>query len=317
MDKFKFKKRILFFGVPDMAYVGLDMLFYSKVNIIGVIGPKKTHNTYNAFRNFVTMRNLNFIEYDKISDDELLQKIVDLKPDLGVVCSFNDKLPSKILNSIKDGVLNIHPSLLPLYRGGNPYTRTIINGEKETGVTLHFMAEEFDTGDIVYQEKCPIDDNETMGTLFYKTNNIGCKQLLRALLYYEQNNSLPRIKQADGVYVKAPNIKDEEKVLDYNKSAVELERTVRSLNPYLSACTFFNNQYIVIHKVSIEYISGIDNFKNGEICKIENNKVFIKTSDGCIVPEVMQYAGYFTGNCEDFIRIVKPKVGDKFQNGFT
>ena len=317
MDKFKFKKRILFFGVPDMAYVGLDMLFYSKVNVIGVIGPKKTHSTYNAFKNFVNMRSLNFIEYDKISDDELLKKIDALKPDLGVVCSFNDKLPSKIIDSIKDGILNIHPSLLPLYRGGNPYTRTIMNGESETGVTLHYIAEEFDTGDIIFQEKCPIDANETMGTLFTKTNNIGCKMLLRALIYYEQNNSLPRTKQPDGEYIKAPNIKDHEKILNYDKTAVEIERQVRSLNPYISACTFFNNQYMLIHKVSVANVSCIDNFKNGEICKIDNNKIYIKTAEGCIVTEVLQYAGYFTGNCEDFIKIVKPKIGDKFQNGFT
>lgn len=317
MDNFKFKKRILFLGVPDMAYVGLDMLFYSKVNIVGVIGPKKTHSTYNAFKHFVNVRNLNFIEYDKITDDELLRKINDLKPDLGVVCSFNDKLPPKLINSVKDGILNIHPSLLPLYRGGNPYSRTIMNGDKETGVTLHFIAEEFDTGDIVLQEKCPIDDFETMGTLFNKTNNIGCKMLLRALLHYEQNNTIPRVKQPDGVYITAPNIKDDEKILDYNKSADEIERKVRALNPYIPACTFFNNQYTLIHKVSIAKLSNIDQYENGQICKIEDDRLFIKTANGCIIPEVMQYAGYFTGNCEDFIKIVKPKVGDKFQNGFT
>lgn len=317
MDKFEFKKRILFIGVPDMAYIGLDTLLYAGVNIVGVIGPKTTHNTYNAFKNFVSMRKLNFIEYNRISDDELIEKIKNLNVDLAVVCSFNDKIPKKFIDSIKDGIVNLHPSLLPKYRGGNPYSRVIMNGETKTGVTLHFMSEEFDTGDIIAQEICPLDEYENMGTLFNKTNNIGCQMLLKTILYYEQHNTLPRVKQPQGDFIKAPNITNSEKYVNYHNSAIEIERLVRALNPYITANTIYNNQILVLHKVSISNIEGIDEYSNGQICKIENNRVYIKTSDGCIIPEVMQYAGFFIGDCEDFIRIVKPKVGDMFQNEFT
>jgi len=140
-----FKKRILFVGIPDMAYVCLDGLKIEGVNIVGVLGPKKNHPTYSGFKSFVQSRNLNFIEYDKLDDSNFIEKIKDLNADIAVVCSFNYKIPKVLLDSVKDGFINVHPSLLPKYRGPNPYSVVLLNGEKETGVTLHFMNEEFDT----------------------------------------------------------------------------------------------------------------------------------------------------------------------------
>lgn len=315
MTNLNFSKRVLFIGVPDMALIALDSLLYAGVNIVGVLGPKKTHNTYAMFRNFVKSRKLDFIEYDKLNESELLSKIRALNVDIAVVCSFNSKIPKEFIDLIKDGIINVHPSLLPNYRGGNPYSKVIENGESQTGVTLHFMSEEFDTGDIIAQERCGIDQYETMGTLFEKTNKIACKMLLKVLFYYEKNCSLPRQPQPEGEFIQANNYKDSELFIDFNKSAVEIERFVRALNPYINAMTTFKNSVIKLHKVAVDGTNYAGNFQNGEICKIENNKIFIKTSDGCIIPEVMQLAGYFIGNSDDFVRIAKPKIGDKFGNG--
>ena len=317
MDKPKFSKRVLFIGVPDMAFVGMDTLLYAGINLVGVIGPKKTHPTYNMFREFTKSRHQNFIEYDRLDSPELITTIKDLKVDIGVVCSFNNRLPKIFLDSIKDGILNIHPSLLPKYRGGNPYSWVIINNEKETGVTIHYMSENFDEGDVVLQEKVPLLQNETMGTIFNKTNNIGCRMLLQALVHYEKNGTLPRFKQPDGEFVKAPNINDAELIIDYTKPADYIERFVRAVNPYLSPMTMFNNQCIKIHKISVVEDKIYNDFEEGQICDIKEGKVYIKTSKGCIIPEIMQYGGLFIGDSNDFINIVKPKIGDKFTNGYT
>ena len=312
----EFKKRVLFIGVPDMAFVGLDTLLYAGVNIIGVLGPKKTHNTYQLFKNFVKSRGQNFIEYDSLSDATFINTIQNLNIDIAVVCSFNDLMPKEFINSIKDGIINTHPSLLPDYRGGNPYSRVIINGEKQTGVTLHFISEEFDKGDIIAQEVCDIAPDETMGTLFNRTNLTGANMLVKALSYYEENSSLPRKKQPEGDFIKAPNIKDSEMYINYNKSAVEIDRLVRGLNPYFSAITLYKNQAVKVFKVSVSDYTD-NTYKNGEICKIEDNKIFIKTQAGSIIPEIVQFGGYFTGDCSDFIKIVKPQIGDEFLNGYT
>jgi methionyl-tRNA formyltransferase len=315
MAKMEFKKRILFIGVPDMAYIGLDSLLFSGVNIVGVLGPYKTHNTYQYFKNFVKMRRLNFIEYDTISSPELIEEIKELNVDLAVVCSFNNKIPKEFISAIKDGILNIHPSLLPKYRGGNPYSRVIMNGETNTGVTIHFMSEKFDEGNIVKQEACPIDENETMGTLFHKTNYIGCKLLLSALIEYENTGVLNSIPQENGEFPKANNIKDEETFINFNKSAKEIELLTRALNPYICAKTIFNREVLRIHKVVSTHEIAPQEYSNGQIYKITDKDIYIKTSNGTINPKVLQYSGYFTGDIEDFIKIVKPKVGDKFGNG--
>lgn len=312
-----YKKRVLFIGVPDMALLGLDTLWRERVNIVGVLGPLKTHNTYSMFKSFVEARNLNFIEYDSIRDVDLIERIQALNIDIAVVCSFNNKIPKEFISSIKDGIINVHPSLLPKYRGGNPYSRAIMNGDIQTGVTIHFMSEELDKGDIILQEVCDILPDETMGTLFDKTNILGIKLLLKALQYYEVNGMLPRRPQAEGEFPTAPNIKDSEMYINYDSSAINIDRLVRALNPYFSAITFFKGQAVRIHKVSFTELDNIDDYKTGEICKIDNDKVYIKTAKGCIIPEIMQFAGYFIGNCADFIRIVKPQLGDRFTNGYA
>lgn len=317
MDKFEFKKRVLFIGVPDMAFVGIDTLTYNGVNIVGVIGPRKTHNMYLTFKNFIKSRNLNFIEYESIKDDSLIETIKLLNIDIAVVNSFNDKIPKKFIDAIPNGIINVHPSILPYYRGGNPYSRVIMNGEKKTGVTLHFMSEEFDTGDIIAQEVCDIDPNETMGTLFNKTNVIGARMLLKALVYFEKNGNLPRTKQPDGEFITAPNVKDGEMVINFNRSAEQTERLIRSLNPYFSAMTIFKNTPVKIYKASVEKAKEADKFNNGEICKIKDNKIYIKTEKDCLIPEILQYGGYFTGDGKDLIHFANAKIGDKFTNEYT
>ena len=167
-----FKKRILFVGIPDMAYIGLDGLLMSGVNIVGVLGPKKDHNMYFDFKHFVQTRRLNYIDYDELDEAQLIEQIKKLEIDAAVVCSFNYKIPKVLLDSVKDGFINVHPSMLPKYRGGNPYSRVIMNGETETGVTIHFMDENFDTGDIIAQRAYHIHSKATMGTLFNELNVI-------------------------------------------------------------------------------------------------------------------------------------------------
>ena len=104
-----------------------------------MLGPKKDHNMYYDFKTFVQSRRLNYIDYDELDEPQLIEAVRALNVDAAVVCSFNYKIPRILLESTKDGFINVHPSMLPKYRGGNPYSRVLINGETETGVTIHFM----------------------------------------------------------------------------------------------------------------------------------------------------------------------------------
>lgn len=304
-----FKKRVLFVGIPDMAYICLDGLRISDVNIVGVIGPKKDHITYDNFKNFVINRGLNFIEYDKLTDPDFIEKIEKLNADIAVVCSFNHKIPKAILNSVKGGFINVHPSLLPKYRGANPYSAVIMDDEKETGVTLHFMDEDFDTGDIIAQKKIELSKIETMGTLFNRTNLLAFNMLLETLKHFE-TEELPRIKQPQGEFVTSKITGKDLFFIDYNKSAKEIESFIRALNPFIVAATNFRQTLTKVY--SAEFIEENSSEEAGTIVKIETDKFYVSTGKGLICPTVMQFGSFFVGNSSDFIKMLSPKIGEKF-----
>jgi len=308
----KLTKRILFVGIPDMAYVCLDGLLSEGVNIVGVMGPKKNHNTYNNFKQFVLARGLNFIEWDSLKDENLLEYLKALNLDAAVVASFNYKIPKVLLDIPKIGFINIHPSLLPKYRGGNPYSTVIINGEKETGVTLHFMDENFDTGDIIVQRKVEISPIETMGTLFNRLNMLGMQMLAEVLKEFETKKDLPRIKQPEGEFVAGMSIKDEDLYIDYTKSAIEVDRFIRGLNPFLIASTTFRGNLIKIF-MSDFVDKNSSKYEPGTITRVESDKFYIATGNGFICPKAIQFGSFFVGNAQDFVRILRPQVGEKFE----
>ena len=307
-----FKKRILFVGIPDMAYIGLDGLLMAGVNIVGVLGPKKEHNMYYDFKNFVQSRRLNYIDYDELDEPQLIETVRNLNIDAAVVCSFNYKIPRILLESVKDGFLNVHPSMLPKYRGGNPYSRVIMNGETETGVTIHFMDESFDTGDIIAQKPYHIHSKATMGTIFNELNVLGIELLLQVLRAYE-NQPLPRIKQPVGDFISGRGLSEKEVFINYNKTAEEIERFVRALNPFILASTTFRGNMMKIMKVEVASDAFCVPHPAGTVAKIEDDKFFIATSKGLISPIVMQFGSFFMGDSKDFLRIVNPKIGEEFR----
>lgn len=307
-----YKKRILFVGIPDMAYIGLDGLLMAGVNIVGVLGPKKDHSMFNDFRNFALSRRLNYIDYDELDEEQLINKIKALNVDAAVVCSFNYKIPKVLMNAVKDGFINVHPSMLPKYRGGNPYSRVLMNGETETGVTIHFMDESFDTGDIIAQKAYHIHSKATMGTLFNELNVLGIELLLQVLQTYE-TQELPRIKQPVGDFISGKGLDEREIFINYNKTAEEIERFVRALNPFILASTTFRGNLMKIMKAEVASDAFCIPHPAGTVAKIEDDKFFIATSKGLIVPTVLQFGSFFIGDSKDFIRIVNPKIGEEFK----
>ena len=312
LKKRVFQKRILFVGIPDMAYVCLDGLKTSGVNIVGVMGAKKNHPTYNNFKQFVASRNLNFIEYDDLKDEKFIQAIKDLNIDVALVCSFNYKVPKVLRDAVKDGFINVHPALLPNYRGKNPYSSVIVNKEEFTGVTLHFMDEGFDTGDIIAQHKIAIHPKETMGTLFNRLNFLGFELLLKTLSEYEKS-PLKSQKQPQGNFIEGFNFSEDELFLDYNKPAGELERFIRALNPFFIASTLFRQTMVKIYAAEVVEQTEISDCPMGTIVKIEKDRFYIKTPKGLLCPTIIQFGSFFVATAESFIESVNLKVGETFK----
>lgn len=314
MTKKNYTKRILFIGMPDMALVCLSKLVEKGINIVGVIPPPKNDPTNKLLTSTAKNFGLKVIQYsNSLTDIDFLEEIKSLNADIGVVASYNRKIPKELLTLTKDGFINLHPSLLPNYRGANPYSHVIINGEKESAITLHFMDENFDTGDIISQYRFKIDENETMGTLFMRTNEMCASMLYEALDYYE-THKLPRKPQPKaGKYKKACAISFEnhKAFIDWNKTAEEIERFIRALNPFIGAFTKYKDTIIRINSANV--INKHHHYTAGTICET-NKSLKIACGKNILEIESVQFGAYFISTGQDLVNRVDIKKGDCFGN---
>lgn len=313
MDK-TYKKRILFVGMPDMAIVCLHKLVEKGINIVGVVPPSSDDSTYKLMVDTAQKLGLEVISYNfSLNEKGFLQRIKNLKADLGVVASYGKKFPKELLQLTKDGFINLHPSKLPDYRGGNPYSHIIMNGEEESAITLHFMDENFDTGDIISQYKFSVDLNETMGTLFTRTNDMCAAMLYEALDYYEAHSfpRRPQPKEGDFKTAEALSFEKGNTFIDWTKSAEEIERFIRALNPFIGAITYYKG--VVLRINSAYVIEKQHNLKAGEICDINNS---LKVACGKDILEIdsIQFGPYFISSGRDFVDRVNVKTGEILSN---
>lgn len=186
----------------------------------------------------------------KLREEENAAIIRELNPDVIVVAAYGQILPECILNIPKFGCINIHASLLPKYRGAAPIEWSIMNGEKETGVTTMYMAKGLDTGDMI--EKCvvPIDEKETGITLHDKLAEAGARLILSTLKLLEEGTAV-RMPQDDSLSCYASMLTKDMGRLDFTKSAVELERLIRGLQPWPCAYTFINDKNVKVYEADI------------------------------------------------------------------
>lgn len=285
------KKRILIIGMPDLVLYCIFALKQARKKIVGVITSPNDDPTYEYMKDFLKQNKLFHIDNNKnFKDEKLLQTIKDLNPDIAFVCSYNFLLPKELYEIPKLGTLNFHPSLLPDYRGANPYFHVLNNNEKETGITMHFMDETFDTGDIVKQIKIPIMENDTMGSLFNRMNEATAQLCVETIERIEKKEILPRIPQNKTEnYKKAPKIFSgtNDVKINWNQSIKDIERFVRALNPFFGAVSFFNGKEIKFWEVEFVYNKSAAVLPSGTICDITENSIFISANDGFIQTKVL------------------------------
>ncbi len=307
-----YKKRILFIGMPDFGVIAIERLVREGFNIVCVIPPHKSDPSYQYMKSCASNLNQNVIEYDKsLKDNDFLAKLKDLNIDIGICCSYNKKFPKEFLNIPKDGIINCHPSLLPLYRGANPYSAVIINDETETGITLHYMDENFDTGNIITQYTVPIDKNETMGTLFNKLNYLSCDIIVNTLKKYEYEDKLDSTPQDKGNYPYAPNINPAkaDNYINWDLDAFSIERFIRALNPFIHATSTYRGITIRIHTAFIK--NKKIKCKPGSICDI-NDYIGIAANDGIVYIKTLQIGTYLICDAKEFIKRFNPQKGERF-----
>ena len=239
--------RIVFMGTPDFAVKGLEAIHQAGHEILLVVSQEdkakdrkgnllKTPVKQAAESLGLTVRSVHRLR----KDEELLAYLKELKPDCIVVAAIGQILPKELLELPRYGCVNIHASLLPLYRGASPIQQAILHRDKETGISTMLMAEGLDTGDILLQKKLPLTGEETGESLFEALSLLSQDCILETLSLLEQGNC-PRRAQDEEKASHCSMIVKQDGFVNWNKPAVEIEAMVRAFNPWPAAVSILPN----------------------------------------------------------------------------
>lgn len=217
------KNKIVFMGTPDFSTSILEMLIESYEVVAVVTQPdrpvgRKRTLTPPPVKKVAMAHDLPVYQPEKLSDSETLNTLLNMEYDLIVTAAFGQLLPKALLDHPKYGAVNVHASLLPKYRGGAPIHQAIIDGESETGVTIMYMVERLDAGDMIAQQALPIEDQDNVGTMHDKLSALGTK-LLSDTLPSILNGTNPRTAQDDTKASFASNIQREDEWIDWSQDA--------------------------------------------------------------------------------------------------
>ncbi|MEB2785938.1 methionyl-tRNA formyltransferase [Algoriphagus persicinus] len=282
--------RIVYMGTPEFAVPALQLLVENGWNIVGVITaadkPKGRGQKLipSPVKEAALNLNLNVLQPTNLKSSEFQDELRALKADLQIVVAFR-MLPESVWDMPPLGTFNLHASLLPNYRGAAPINWTIINGDKETGVTTFFLKHEIDTGSIIYQEKVAILDQDNLGTVYEKLMNLGSKLVLKTVEDIAEGKVQALTQDESKAIHHAPKIFKETCEIDWNKSAESIHNLVRGLSPYPAAWTRLDDKICKIYKTTY-YQSQENNKAIGELQT--DNKTYLKVQTGEGVLEILE-----------------------------
>lgn len=306
---------IIFFGTGEFAVESLVKLHLSNHNILMVVTQPDSkqgrgHNYKpSPVKSKALELGLEVFQPLDVNNIDSIAKLRAINADIFIVVSYGSLLKRELLNISKYKSINLHPSLLPLYRGAAPIQRTLMNGDDITGATVIEITEKLDAGDMLEQVKLEIDDEWNYGDLSSKLSAIGSELLLLALEKI-QNNKVIKTKQSDN-YTYAKKIKKDEKYLDFNFKADDVANKVRGLYPILTPTAIYNNHYLGITKVKVERELNLTG-KIGEVLKIDKKKgILVKCLENGIWILGVKPEGKKEMSHLDFINGTHIKIGEK------
>ncbi len=296
--------KIVYLGTPEFAVKPFVELLRHKDKFevcAAVTNPdrpvgRKQIMTPSPVKQAAINNGIRVFTYDKIKL-EGVNDMKELSPDLMVTCAFGQILSREILDIPRLGVINVHASLLPKYRGASPIHYAVLNGEKQTGITIMKTDIGIDTGDIILQKSIDIGERETCGELFERLSVLGAKCLIDALELMECGKAVYR-KQDDSAATLTKMIRKEDALIDWNKSAAEVFNAIRAFNPAPSAFTFLDGLPLKIFEAEINCGAGLP----GEIICCDENKLEIACGKGSVVIKKLQKSGGKEMTAQDFLR---------------
>lgn len=300
--------RFIFFGSSKFAELILNRLLKFDMKPVLVVttpskpkGRKKILSPTPVY-NLAKQNNIPVLTPERLENKEFLSSFKDYNPDLVILTAYGKIIPSKLLSIPKKGVLNLHPSLLPKWRGATPIQSTILAGDNETGVTLFLMDEEIDHGPRIQDIKYKIQDTKiTYLELMEKLAILGADLIIKTVPQWLEGKIKP-ISQNHSLASYCHKILPKNEKINWEKSAIEIDRKVRALNPNPGVFTVTDGIIIKIIKgYSINDSSLYREKIPGQIFELEN-KLVVKCGKGVYVIEELKPAGKNTMNSESFLR---------------
>jgi methionyl-tRNA formyltransferase len=282
--------KIVFMGTPEFSVNVLEGLLEKHEVVLVVTQPdklvgRKQTLEYSPVKKCALEHGLKVFQPKKIKDE--YQAVLDAKPDIIITAAFGQFIPNVILEYPEYGCINVHGSLLPKYRGGSPIQTAIINGEKETGITVMYMASKMDSGNIIAQRSIPILDSDDNGSMFNKLSVLG-RDLLMEVLPSIFDKTNPSIPQDETKVTYAYNISHEQQFINWNKTSKEIVNLIRGLAPNPTALTSINGTIIKVFKA--KEVSVDTKHTPGEVIKL-NKELLIATADGAVSILELQQSG--------------------------
>lgn len=309
---------LVFMGTPAFSVPILRMLSDEGYNILAVVtqpdrpvGRKKVL-TPTPVKEEALRLGLRVIQPEKLRGSKELEEIIALEADIIVTAAFGQLLPVELLESPLHGCLNVHASLLPAYRGGAPIHQAVIDGQTKTGVTIMYMAQKLDAGDIITQKSIPIDHEDTTGILFDKLSIVG-RDLLKESLPLILDNKHERIVQDESQVTFARNISREQERIDWSKSATDIYNQVRGLHPWPVAYTTLDDQNVKIWWG--QKGKGTSTQQVGSVVEVTTDRIVVQTGfDETFEIIELQPSGKKRMSAEEFLRGTgsKLQIGDQF-----
>jgi methionyl-tRNA formyltransferase len=299
---------IVFMGSPEFAVPALDALNDSHHSIISVISGKDKRRGRNskpvptAVKKKALDLGLKTYDTDTLKSDDVFDYLNELKPDLIVVVAFKI-LPGRLLEIPTHGAVNIHASLLPEYRGAAPIHWAVINGAKETGITIFKLDLGIDTGNIILRKSISIGQNETTGSVYSRLMNLGAESIVPAVDILEEG-SAEFLSQNDEDATGAPKLFSENTRINFEKPAEEIHNFVRGLNPFPSAWTELNGQKFTIHETRLaeEILEFPDHpLKAGELY-LQSDNAWVGTGTDPLLLKTVQIQGKQRTDGDAFLR---------------
>jgi methionyl-tRNA formyltransferase len=296
--------RIIFMGTPDFAAATLKALIDGPDEVVALVtqpdrakgrGKKLTPPPTKVLAESV---GIPVLQPTKIKTEEFHNGLLTYRPDLIVVAAYGRILPKSLLELASLGCINVHGSLLPQYRGAAPIQWSVLNGDKETGVTIIQMSEGMDTGDILLKATIKTAPDETAGSLFDKLAVLGSATLLQAIQGLQDGTLIPVAQDHDLATV-APMLKKDDGLIDWKKDAKEIECLIRGLDPWPTAFCFLDSKRLRLF--SPEVLHKESDAQPGTVLQADKRGIFVACGTNTLLIKEIQPEGKKRMAVESFL----------------